>query len=175
MKLSKFAQGIVAIAGSAALGLSIATIAEAANPETVTAQVTFADPVTITTNNALQYGVIDQVLNTETITIAPDSSTSGTGTGLILGGTQAAASLDVSSTSGNTLTILIDNIVNGTGYALSAFVCNYDAGTDTACNSYTPSSTGANKTLLIGATLTGDNNAVPGAANGSFNVTIAYQ
>ncbi len=29
--------------------------------------------------------------------------------------------------------------------------------------------------LLIGATLTGDNLAVPGAADGSFNVTILYQ
>jgi hypothetical protein len=125
-------------------------------------------------SNALQYGILDQTLNTETIIIAPNSSVSGTGTALILGGTQAAANLTVTATASQTLTILVDSIVNGTGYALSAFVCNYNSGTDTACNSYTPTSV-ASATLLIGATLTGDNLAVAGAADGSFNVTVAYQ
>jgi hypothetical protein len=115
-----------------------------------------------------------KTLNTETIIIAPNSSVSGTGTALILGGTQAAANLTVTATASQTLTILVDSIVNGTGYALSAFVCNYNSGTDTACNSYTPTSV-ASATLLIGATLTGDNLAVAGAADGSFNVTVAYQ
>lgn len=174
MAIRKYFKGMLAVMGATVLGLSIATVARAANPETVTAQVTFADPVTITTVASLQFGVIDQVLNTETIIIGTDDSVSGTGTGLILGGTQAAAELTVGATASQTLTILVDNIVNGTGYTLGTFVCSYNGGADTACNSLTPTSV-ASAPLEIGATLTGDNNAVPGAANGSFRVTIAYQ
>ena len=163
----------LAILGSALMGLMLATVARAA-VENVVAQVTFADPVTIVEVNSLQFGIIDHVLNTETIIIAPDDGLSGTGSGLVLGGTQAAAELTITAEALQTLTILIDTIVDGTGYALSAFVCNYNGGTDTACNSLTPTAV-ATAPLLIGATLTGDNLAVPGAADGSFNVTILYQ
>ncbi len=167
-------KGLLAILGPALIGLMLVTGADANNPEPVTVGMNFVDPVTITEIGSLRYGVLDQVLNTETIIIAPNSSVSGTGTGLILGGTQAAANLTVTASASLTLTILIDTIVDGTGYALTAFVCNYNSGTDTACNSYTPTSA-TSATLLIGATLTGDNLAVAGAADGSFNVTVAYQ
>ncbi len=164
----------LAILGSALMGLMLATVARAA-VENVVAQVTFADPVSIVEVNSLQFGIIDHVLNTETIIIAPDDGLSGTGSGLVIGGTQAAAELTISAEALQVLTILIDGIVDGTGYALSAFMCNYDTdGSDTACNSYTPTAV-ATAPLLIGATLTGDDLAVPGPANGSFNVTILYQ
>ncbi len=167
-------KGLLAIPGSALIGLMLATSADAANPEPVTVGMDFVDLITITETAALRYGIIDQALNLETIIIAPDSSESGTGTSLLLGGTRGAASLTVTASASLTLTILVDAIFPGTGYALSAFVCKYNNGTDTACNSYTPTSV-ASATLLIGATLTGDNTAVPGAADGSFNVTVAYQ
>ena len=167
-------KGLLAILGPALIGLMLVTGADANNPEPVTVGMNFVDPVTIKEIGSLRFGLLDQALNTETIIIAPNSSVSGTGTGLILGGTQAAANLTVTASASLTLTILIDTIINGTGYALSAFVCKYDGGTDTACNSYTPTSA-TSATLLIGATLTGDNLAVAGAADGSFNVTVAYQ
>ena len=167
-------KGLLAIPGSALIGLMLATGADAANPEPVTVGMDFVAVITITENGSLRFGLLDQALNTETIIIAPNSSVSGTGTGLILGGTQAAANLTVTASASQTLTILIDTIVSGTGYALSVFVCNYNSGTDTACNSYTPTSA-TSATLLIGATLTGDNLAVDGAADGSFDVTVAYQ
>ena len=167
-------KSLLIVFGSSLSGLMPVTVADAANPEPVTVGMNFLDPVTITEVNALQYGILDQTLNTETIIIAPNSMVSGTGTALILGGTRAAANLTVTATASQTLTILVDGIVNGTGYALTAFVCKYNNGTDTACNSYTPTSI-ASATLLIGATLTGDNLAVAGVANGSFNVTVAYQ
>jgi len=171
---SIYKRELLAILGSTLFVLVPAIVADAANPEPVTVGMNFLDPVTITEVNALQYGILDQTLNTETIIIAPNSAVSGTGTAFILAGTQAAANLTVTATASQTLTILVDSIVNGTGYALSAFVCNYNTGTDTACNSYTPTSV-ASATLLVGATLTGDNLAVAGAADGSFNVTVAYQ
>jgi hypothetical protein len=127
----------LAVMGSALMGLMFATIARAA-VENVVAQVTFADPVTIVEVNSLQYGIIDHVLNTETIILGTDDSVGGTGAALVIGGTQAAAELTVDAEASQVLTILIDNIIDGTGYALSAFICSYNGGADTACNSLTP-------------------------------------
>jgi hypothetical protein len=163
-----------AILGSALMGLMLTTGANAANPETITAEVTFANPITITVPVALKFGILDHNLATETIIIAPDDGVSGTGTGFVIGGIQAAASMTIGADTSQTLTFFVDSIVNGTGYALSAFVCNYNGGADTACNSLTQASA-TTATLLIGATLTGDNLAVPGVANGSFDITVAYQ
>ncbi len=164
-----------AIAGSALVGLIFATGANAANPEPVVAQVTFANPITITEVNSLQWGTLDHNLNLETIIIAPNSTVTGTGTAFVIGATPEAANLTVGATAAG-ITILVDTIVSGAGYALTAFLCDYDGGTVTACDGAGYSETAvASATLLIGATLTGDNSAVPGVANGSFEVTITYQ
>ena len=170
---SNWMKRFAVIAGSALMGLLLAAGANAATPETVVAQVTFVNPITIAQDNSLQYGTLDHTLNEQTIIIAPDSTVSGTGTAFVIGVAPKAAKLTVGSDVRQALTILVDNIVNGTGYLLTDFVCNYDNGTDTPCNSYNPTSV-ASATLLIGATLTGDNNAVPGDADGSFDVTITY-
>ncbi len=169
-------KGLLAILGPALIGLMLATGADAANPEPVTVSMDFVDPITITEIGSLRYGVLDQALNTETIIIAPDSSLSGTGTGLILGGTQAAADLTVTASASQSITILVDAIFPGAGYTLGTFMCNYNTGSDTACDGAGYSETSATSaTLFVGATLTGDNTAVPGAADGSFIVTITYQ
>ena len=176
LKLNFYLMRSLAIAGCALAAVLSVSNVYAANPESVSVQVTFVDAITITENAALQYGLLDEALNLETIIIAPDSGVTGTGTGLIAGGTQAAASLTVGATVSQSITILVDTIVSGAGYGLGTFICNYDGGTDTACDGAGYGETSAaTAILLIGATLTGDNTAVPGAANGSFNVTVSYQ
>jgi len=169
-------KGLLAILGSALIGLMLVTGADGANPEPVTVGMNFVDPITITENGSLRYGVLDQALNTETIIIAPDSSVSGTGTGLILGGTQAAADLTIAATASQTLSILVDNPLPGAGYTLTLFRCKYAAEADAACDvgGYTATAV-ASGTLKIGATLTGDNSATAGNADGSFDVTVTYQ
>ena len=175
MKTNIWMKKFLAILGSALMGTMLATSSYAAT-EPVVAQVTFADPIAITENNALQYGVIDHVLNLEVITIDPDSLLTGSGVPLILGGTQAAANLTIDAEALQVLSIQVGTIVDGTGYALSAFTCQYNGGSNTACQAapHTPTAV-ASATLFIGATLTGDNAAIPGPADGSFIVTVTYQ
>ena len=157
------------------LGVFSLDSAYAANPEPVTAEVEFVDPVTITENNALQFGLLDQNLaSLETVVIAPNSAVTDVGSNVV-GGTQAASNLTVASTAAQSITITVGSIVSGTGYALATFLCSYNAGANTACDGAGMSATSvASATLLIGATLTGDGLSVPGAANGSFNVTVTY-
>jgi hypothetical protein len=169
-------KGLLAIPGSALIGLMLATGVDAANPEPVTVGMDFVDPITITEIGSLRYGVLDQALNTETIIIATNDVVTGTGTGLILGGTQAAADLTVTASASQSITILVDAIFPGAGYTLTTFMCKYGSGSDTACDGSGYSETSAaSATLKIGATLTGDNTAVAGNADGTFDVTVSYQ
>jgi len=175
MKTSNWMKRFAAIAGSAVIGVILAAGANAANPESVVAQVTFANPITITEVNSLQWGTLDVNLNLETIIIGTDSAVSGTGTALVIGATPAAANVTVGATAAG-ITILVDTIVSGAGYSLGTFMCDYNGGTVTACDGAGYAETAvASATLLIGATLTGDNTAGVGAANGSFEVTVTYQ
>ncbi len=165
----------LAILGSALMGLMLANVSYA-TLEVVTAEVTFAGPISITPVNQLQFGVLDVALNLETIIIATNNGTSGTGLSLILGGTQLAADLTIAATAGPTISILVDNPLPGTGYTLGTFICKYGAGSDTPCDGagYTAAA-GASITLKIGATLTGTNSAIAGNADGTFDLTIVYQ
>ena len=168
------AMSAIAIASFAA-AMFASSQANAANPEAVTAEVEFVDPLTITEVNALQFGLLDQNLNLETVVIAPNSALTDAG-GIVLGGTQAAADLTVAGTASQSITILVDSISNGTGYTLGTVLCSYNSGANTACDGAGMSATSAaSATLLIGATLTGNNLAATGVANGSFNVTVSYQ
>jgi hypothetical protein len=167
---------LLAILGSALIGVMLVTGADANNPEPVTVGMDFVDPISITPVNQLQFGVIDEALNLETIIIATNDGVSGTGTGLMIQGTPLAADMTIAATAGPTISILVDNPLPGTGYTLTAFICKYGAGGDTACDSggYTATAV-ASTTLKIGATLTGTNSASAGNADGSFDVTIVYQ
>ena len=173
-KTKIFLQGCVAVLGSALIGLMLSTSAFAANPETVTVEVEFIDPLVISTTFPLRYGLIDvNLAGGDTIQIDPDDTVTES-TPRVAGGTQAAAELSVTGTASRAITILVDNIVNNTGYTLGSFMCNYD-GPDGACDGLGLSETSiASATLDIGATLTGTGLAGLGVVNGAFDVTITY-
>jgi hypothetical protein len=50
---------LLAILGSTLLGLIPAIVADAANPESVTVDMTFVAAITITENSPLQFGLLD--------------------------------------------------------------------------------------------------------------------
>ncbi len=162
-----------AILSSTVIGLMVATGVDAANPETVVVEVTFVAAITIVEDNALQFGLLDEALNLEVITIATDDGLTDLG-GMVIGGLQRAADLTITATTGVSMNIAIVGTAN-TGYTLATFLCDYQLGTITACDGggYTVTSV-ATGALRVGVTLTGDNSAVPGVSNGSFTVTVSY-
>ncbi len=167
---------MLVVFGSALIGLIPAIVADAANPEPVTVGMSFLDPVTITENESLRFGLLDvNMANLETVVIAPNDFLTDAG-GNVLGGTQAAADLTVTATASQSITILVDNVGTATGYALGTWMCKYGAGSDTACDGAGYSETSATSAvLLVGVTLTGNGNAVAGADNTTFDVTVTYQ
>jgi hypothetical protein len=174
---SIWVKSLLVVFGSALIGLIPAIVADAANPESVTVDMTFLDPVTITENNPLQFGLLDvNMSNNQKVTVAPDGTVTDTQNN-VFGGTQAAADLTVTATASKSITILVDNVSTATGYVLEAWMCNYDAaGSDSACDGggYTETSV-ASATLLIGARLKANGNAVVGTDDSTFDVTVTYQ
>ena len=166
-----------ALSGAALAGLLVGGAYAAT--ESVVVEVEFVEPITITVNNQLQFGLLSTgFANNNTVAIASNDGVTQTGGTFTLGGTQAAADLTVTATAGSTITILIDNLTNGAEYALSNFVCNYggtgETGCDVAAGGMTATAA-ASATLEIGATITGNGgNAGAGVDNGAFDVIINY-
>jgi len=170
-------KGLLAILGAAVLGLMPVTVANATNPEPVTVGMSFLDPVTITENASLRFGLLDvNMANLETIVIAPSDSVTDAG-GNVFGGTQGAADLTVTASASQSITILVDNVSTATGYTLGTWMCNYDAaGSNSACDGAGYSETSATSAaLLIGVTLTGNGAAVAGNDDSTFDITVTYQ
>ena len=172
-------KGLLAILGSALIGPMLVTGADAANPEPVTVGMDFVDPITITENNPLQFGLLDVAMaNLETVIITPGGGVTDA-SGNVVGGTQAAADLTITATESQPITISVGNVSAATNYALGTWMCNYDgAGSDSACfggYSETTPAASTTATLLIGVTLTGNGAAVAGNDDSTFDVTVTYQ
>jgi hypothetical protein len=171
---------VLAIVGCAFAGLLSFNSAQAANPLTVIAEVAFVAPIDITQIDPLRYGLLDIAMaGGDTITI-PTAGPALDPQGNIVGGTQNAALLSVSSTVSQPINILVNNPTNGGGaYSLATFMCAYNGGGAAACDGAfslnTTSGLVSPASLLIGATLTAVGVPVAGTFNGSFDVTISYQ
>ena len=138
MLRDKWIKGLLAIPGPVFLCLLPSDFTGAANPEPVTLDMNFLDPVTITENNPLQFGLLDVTMsNNRKVTIAPDGTVTDQFNN-VLGGTQAAANLTVTATASQAITILVDNVSTANGYSLGSWMCNYDnAGSDSRCDGST--------------------------------------
>lgn len=175
-KNSTCMKNILAVMGASLMGLMPAMIVDAANPEPVTLDMDFVDPITITENSPLRFGLLDVNLgNNQRVRIDPDGTVTDNNN-MILGGTQAPADLTVTASAGMAITILVDNVSTATGYSLDRFRCIYNSGTNTRCdgNGYSET-TVASATLKIGVRLIGNGNAVQGVDNSTFDVTITYE
>jgi hypothetical protein len=142
----------------------------------VTAEVEFVAPLALSTNNNLQFGMIStDIANAETLVLSSASSLTDSANRSV-GGTIAAASVALTASASKSIAIQVSSISPGTGYTLGSFVCAYNGGSESDCQSSALSVTSAaSANVLIGATLTGDGNDVAGTSNGTFNVSVSYQ
>ena len=76
----------------------------------------------------------------------------------------------------STINIDAGNAVAATGYTLRRFRCRYNGATsDSNCNAGYTATAVASATLLVGADVRGNGNAVVGVDNTTFDVTVTYQ
>lgn len=171
------ANGILSLCGLAVMGLMPVVVADAANPEPVTADMTFQDPVSITEINPMQFGLLDVNLTTgERVRVRPNGNVVDFDN-RILGGTQAPAELTVTADPSQAITIRVENVVEGNGYILRRWRCRYNgASSDSTCDGSGYSETSVSSaSLFVGVDVRGNGNATVGVDNGSFDVTVFYQ
>ena len=167
----------LAILGAALMALLPANIVDAANPEPVTVDMDFIDPISITENDPIRFGLLDVTAASGNRVRVDADGTVIDNSNIILGGTQAPADLTVTASPGQSINILVDNISTANGYSLARWRCIYNnAASDTRCdnNGYTET-TVASATLKIGVRLDANGSAVLGADNSTFDVTITYE
>lgn len=171
----------LAIVGCALAGFLSFSSAQA-QTVTVTAEVAFVAPITIGTNNNLQFGALNvAMLLGDTVTIAPGGGVSESAANIVSPvAALAPADLTVTATPLLPINVLVDNAANGGGaYSLAGFQCEYNGGGAAACDAGAGGldilSSVASAPLFVGATLTGAGGAVAGVFNGSVDVTVTYQ
>ena len=176
LKTRSYLTSFIAISGFALIGLLFATHADAQTTENVQVEVTFVAVITIAApTNELQFGLLDVLMPaSDTLTIDPDNTVSGD-TVNIIGGTQGSADLTITATSGAGISILVDSITSGADYSLATFMCSYNGGSDTVCDSAMNVTAVASGVLRVGATLTAGGGATAGNQDGNFDVTVSYQ
>jgi hypothetical protein len=176
MNISNWMKRFAVIAGSALVGLTLATGTNAANPEPAVVEVEWIGPVTISKSLDLRFGLLDVAMAvSESVTIAPDGTETDTNNNFV-GGTRGAATFDTTAVPSKGITILVTNISNGTYYTLGTFVCDYNAGADGDCSAgMNETSQSGSTEVRVGATLTALGGALAGGDNGGFDLQITYQ
>ena len=167
----------LALIGCALAALLFAGSANAAT-ENVVAEVEFVTPVSIVENNQMRFGLLDVgFVGPETVVLATDNSFTDLG-GRVVGGEQTAARLTITARQSQGISILIDGVINNTGYTLESFTCDYDGAGSTPCLAGTPINVttpeGLSSVLFVGSTLTATGGAAVGQQFGSFDVTVNY-
>ena len=182
MNIDKLMKRFAAIAGSALMGLMIATGANATNPEQVAVDVTWIAPIVIAEVSALRFGLLDVgMAENDTVTVETDGTYNESVANTVVGGTIAQAELTITVANTTAISILVDTIGSGTYYTIGTFLCSYELAADVACDSAYPvtssGSSGTGDTLEIGAILTKNSTipAIAGDDDTTFEVTVTFQ
>jgi len=168
----KKTQSVVRLAvGVAALLFSADAMAAT---QSVTANLAFDTPLTLTKNNDINFGtVIASTASTYTITTA--GTVSATGSGQWLYGSKAAGSITLAGSTTQTVNISVGGYTPQGGVTPSNAQCAYNGGGAGSCTISAAAAPGAGKTLLIGVDAAVDGTQAAGStAAPSFTVTVVY-
>ncbi|TAL27852.1 MAG: hypothetical protein EPN97_16200 [Alphaproteobacteria bacterium] len=164
--------------------LSVLTVAAAAgyqamaaNPQSVTANIRFDTPLTLTKVSDLDFksvtaGVASTVYRLSTAGAL--SVVSGPGSAVF--GTPVAGNISIVGSTTQTIQITAGNAAAQGGASVSNFKCNYDGGGEVNCSTLTAAAApGAGKTLLLGADVTtGGSEAAGATAAPTYDITVVY-
>lgn len=168
MKKVLLAAGMIAALGA------FAPVDAGAVTQSVTANISFDSPLAITKNADINFGTVRAgVADTYTITTA--GSVSAAGSGAYLYGTTSAASLTITGSTSQTISISVGGYTANGGVTPQNATCAYNGGSAGSCSLSSVAAPGAGKTLLLGVqavvdgTQTGGSSAAP-----TFTVTVVY-
>ena len=168
MKISKYTLAI------ALTGVLAASAAYAAT-QSVTANIKFDTPLSLTKNNDIQFGTV-KARQAGTYVINTANNVTASSGGVWLFGIPAAGSIAVTGSTTNTVTISTSGYTANNGVTPSAATCKYGAGMAVSCDSgISGAAPGASTPLLVGVQVVADGTQAPGStATPSFTVSVVY-
>lgn len=176
-KINGIKTKLAVLASVAALAL-YSTGATAA-VQTVTANIAFETPITLTLNNDIDFGIVT-ALNASTYAIDTAAAVTVTaGTGTSLGGTPSAGDILIQGSATQTISINANNYLANNGVTPSLARCKYGAAAEAACSSMSggglAAPTGAGTTLLVGVSAAANGTQAGGTtAAPTFDIVVNY-
>ncbi len=144
--------------------------------QSVTANIRFDTPLTITKNADINFGSVTAASATTYRISTAGAVSTVTGSGAYLFGTTAAANLQVAGSTSQLVNISVGSEVANNGVTISNEKCSYGGGAAGSCSITGAAAPGAGKTLLIGADAAADGTQTAGSsATPSFTVQVVYQ
>jgi hypothetical protein len=164
--------GVVRLAvGIAALLFSADALAN--NTVSVTANINFDTPLTLTKNNDINFGTVSTTPDTYTISTA--GAVTNAGAGQWLYGTKQAGSITIAGSTTQTIAISVGSYVASSHVTLANPTCSYNAVAVTACTGAGLTAPGTGKTLLLGIDAAVATGVVAGTPETpSYTVTVIY-
>jgi hypothetical protein len=167
--MTKFRYLLLALLGST----TIMGAAYAAT-QTVTANISFDTPLTITKVSDIGFGSL-KAATAGTYVISTTGAVTASGGGATLGGATHAGNLTIAGSTTQLVDISVGNYVVNNGVTPSAATCSYNGGAAAACTLASQVAPGAGKTLLLGVTATVSGTQAAGTvAAPTFDVTVNY-
>jgi len=141
--------------------------------QSVTANINFDTPLTITKNNDINFGTVTTTPDTYTISTA--GSVTAAGSGQFLRGTPTAGNITIAGSTTQTIAISVGSYVASSHVTLSNPTCSYNGAAVAACTGSGLTAPGTGKTLLLGIDATVGAGATAGTPETpSYTVTIIY-
>lgn len=144
--------------------------------QSVTANMAFDSPVSLTPVQDIDFGTVAAGTAETYVIDTAGTVTAGTASNILYGSTQAGE-ITVSGSTSQQVDISAGNYTANGGVTPSAATCKYGAGSEVACNTLTGATApGASTTLLIGVSATSNTSPTAGgSAAPTFDITVAYQ
>lgn len=160
--------------GLAAAAIALVPVSAMAVTQTITANIAFDTPLTITPGNNIRFGTVSAGV-ADVYTIDTAGSVTNPGAGQELYGTQGAGDVSISGSTTQAINISAGTYTANGGVTPSAATCAYGIGTPGPCSLTAQAAPAGGTTLLLGVTATVDGTQAAGAtAAPTFVLTVVY-
>jgi hypothetical protein len=160
--------------GLAAAAIVLVPVSAMAVTQTITANISFDTPLTITPGNNIRFGTVSAGV-ADVYTIDTAGNVTNPGSGQELYGTQGAGDVSIAGSTTQTINISVGTYTANGGVTPSAATCAYGAGPAGPCSLTGQTAPGAGTTLLLGVTATVDGTQAAGSsAAPTFVLTVVY-
>lgn len=160
---------------TAVLLVGAVSVAEAVT-QSVTANIRFESPLTLTKVSDINFGTVSAG-NASTYRISTAGAVSTvTGTGSALFGATAAGNITLAGSKTQQVNISVSGFTASNGVTLSNARCAYNNGAEGSCSIANAAAPGNGRELLVGVDAAADGTQAAGAAaTPSLTVTVVYQ